>query len=466
MSNRTLIILAAALALAGCRGADLCGEPGMYPDYRGVTVPAGIAPLNFYNYGEEARKERITFTAGSCRTSFRGAEVRWNPDSWSRLLSEAAGDSIYVHSSRLGDWAVAVSEDPADRYLTYRLIEPGYEVWDEVEIRERDITCWDERVLASHSNTANSCMNCHIHKGTSSMFYLRGPKGGAILNRGGRIRKLNLKAEGMVSSTVYGDLSPDGRWGVFSSNIIIPGFHATESRRMEIFDTASDLCIADFDGNRMIIPAALARKDVFETFPCFSAEGDAVFYCAADTVKLPEDIEKLMYSLYRVSFDPETGETGTPECIWDASTCGGSVCHPKASPDGRWLLFTVAGYGTFPIWHRECGLHMMDLSTGESWSLDEVNSDRSDTYHSWSANSRWFVFASKRGDGQYGKPYLCHVAEDGSVSKPFLLPQKDPHHYDRTLKSYNIPDFGTEPAPYDMERTGDIRDNMDAEEFK
>lgn len=460
-----MVILAAVLALTGCSGTDFSGEPGMYPDYRGVTVPCNIAPLNFYNRGEGARKERITFTAGSSRASFRGSEVHWNPDSWKRILSEAAGDSIYVHSSRLGDWAVAVSTDSADRYLTYRLIEPGYEVWDEVEIRERDITSWDERVLASHTNTGNSCMNCHIHKGSSSMFYLRGPKGGAILNRGGHIRKLNLRTEGMVSSTVYGDLSPDGRWGVFSTNIIIPGFHATESRRMEIFDTASDLCLADFDGNRMIVPDALSRKDIFETFPCFNADGDAIFYCAADTVEIPEDIEKLMYSLYKVGFDQESGETGAPELIWDAKTNAGSVCHPKASPDGRWLLFTVADYGTFPIWHRECGLHMMDLSTGESRSLDEVNSDRSDTYHSWSTNSRWFVFASKRGDGQYGKPYICHVDENGSVSKPFLLPQEDPHHYDMTLKSYNIPDFGAEAAPYDTERTGDILDNMDAEDF-
>ena len=76
---------------------------------------------------------------------------------------------------------------------------------------------------------------------------------------------------------------------------------------------------------------------------------------------LPQDVKKLHYSLYRVSFDPQTGDVGPQETVWDASQRKGSVCHPKASPDGRWLLYTVADYGTFPIWHRECDLEMMNL---------------------------------------------------------------------------------------------------------
>ena len=49
---------------------------------------------------------------------------------------------------------------------------------------------------------------------------------------------------------------------------------------------------------------------------------------------------------------------------------------------------------------------MMDLQTGAIDSLAVVNSPKSDTYHSWSSNSRWFVFASKRDDGLFGNPYF------------------------------------------------------------
>ena len=79
------------------------------------------------------------------------------------------------------------------------------------------------------------------------------------------------------------------------------------------------------------------------------------------------------------------------------------------------------------------------------WSrpLVEVNSDDVESYHSWSSNSRWFVFSSRRIDGLYTRPYIAYVDEDGKVGKPFLLPQKDAGFYQSFMKSFNIPEFIT-----------------------
>jgi hypothetical protein len=365
---------------------------------------------------------------------------------------------------------VYVSADKLDPYISYRLIEPGYEVWHEVEIRERCIENFQERILSDWRNTGNSCMNCHVHsqaRSDLSVFYVRGKNGGAFLNRNGELRKLSLKAKDMISGTVYGEIHPSGRYGVFSTNIIIPGFHTQGSRRLEVYDTKSDLAIADFDNNEMTVPQALSRKDVFETFPAFSADGKSIYYCAADTLPLPGDIEKLRYSLMRVSFDERTGRAGQDvEVIWDAEEHKASVCHPKCSPDGKWIMYTVAEYGTFPIWHTECQLEMMNLHTGEIVNMDAANSDRSDTYHSWSSTGRWFVFASKRGDGKYGRPYFCHVDECGQLTKPFVLPQEDPWHYENSLRSFNIPDLSDGPVNFDAETIGRMVKEVEAEEFK
>jgi len=46
-------------------------------------------------------------------------------------------------------------------------------------------------------------------------------------------------------------------------------------------------------------------------------------------------------------------------------------------------------------------LYMLDLSTGAIDSLPEVNSPDVESYHSWSGNSRWFVFSSRRDDGLF-----------------------------------------------------------------
>ena len=109
-------------------------------------------------------------------------------------------------------------------------------------------------------------------------------------------------------------------------------------------------------------------------------------------------------------------------------------------------MFTVANYGTFPLFHPETMLYLADLRTGEVRPMDEIKGDKSDSYHSWSSNSRWFVFASKRGDGQYGKPYFCHLDENGRTTKPFALPQKSARFYVYNLKSFNVPDMGSAPT--------------------
>jgi hypothetical protein len=460
MRNKLLYLLTALLLLPGCAGGDpataVDGSEGplvIFPDYKEVTIPSNIAPLNFRYAMEGVRKVKTTFTLGDKSITIKGASVEWNLRKWMSFLADAAGQTIAVSAEAVVDgkpvrdnWSIYVSEDTIDGWLTYRLIEPSYQMFHEVSIMERCIENFDETVICDHRQTDNSCMNCHVHgqsRGDYSLYYIRGPQGGSILNQNGKLRKLSLKTDGMLSATVYGDLHPDGRFGVFSTNVILPSFHAEAVARMEVFDSASDLTVADFDNNRMINVPHVMRGDKWETFPCFSADGKSVFYCVADSVALPADIQQARYDLVRADFDPETGRIGEQvDTLWSGRAHQGSVCHPKASPDGRWLMFTVADYGTFPLFHPECTLYLADLQSGEIRPLDEIKGNKSDSYHSWSSDSRWFVFASKRGDGQYGKPYFCHLDADGRTTKPFVLPQKSTRFYLYNLKSFNVPDLG------------------------
>ena len=73
--------------------------------------------------------------------------------------------------------------------------------------------------------------------------------------------------------------------------------------------------------------------------------------------------------------------------------------------------------------------------------LDEANSNDTESYHSWSHNSRWLVFSSRRDDGLYTRPYITYIDEIGKSHKPFMLPQADPDFYRYFIYSYNIPEF-------------------------
>jgi Tol biopolymer transport system component len=304
---------------------------------------------------------------------------------------------------------------------------------------------FDVNALGHYEQLENRCMNCHTYANQDpklSMMYVRGPGGGAILNRDGVLSKLN------IPGSVYFGFSPSGRYITYSTQKIIPAFHSLASKRLEVYDAASNIYVADMQEHRIISSPLLSDSLKFETFPTFSPDGKYIYYCSADTVSLPHGIKNLQYSLVRISFDESTGTIGTQV---DTLFSERSVCHPRISPDGRFVLYTVADYGTFPIWHPEADLQMINLQTGAVDGLSIVNSEKSDTYHSWSSNSSWFVFASKRDDGLYGKPYFCYIDKDGKAHKPFCLPQEYPTFYDNNLKSFNAPELGKGKVPFDVD---------------
>lgn len=132
-----------------------------------------------------------------------------------------------------------------------------------------------------------------------------------------------------------------------------------------------------------------------------------------------------------------------------------SVTWPRPSYDGRYLMYTQVDYGYFSIWHPEADLWLLDLNTGETRALDEVNSDCAESLHSWSSNSRWFLFNSRRDDGLYSRIYLSMMGKDGRATKPFMLPQRNPKEfYRQLLYSYNTPDFTSRPVNSNARQIG------------
>lgn len=488
-----LALATVLLTLASCTPTPTDVTPAIgplviYPDYQDITLPCNIAPLNFMLRDEttDALAVAITDTSGqevlSLNTS--GRKAIWDNTSWRQLTASHRGDSLHVTVTarvegrwqRFPTFGWYVSPDSIDSYLTYRLIEPGYEVWDNVVIEERCIETFDTRTLADGRELGNRCMNCHTHggdRGQYSFFHLRGQNGGTILNRDGQLRKVTLRREGMNGGAVYGDFHPQGQYAVFSTNAIMPSFHTQGNRRFEVYDTSGDLCVADFEHNHL--DTYISNRELI-TFPCFSADGQWIYYCTApnpcgDTIPSANDllpyVKDLHYSLVRIPFDAGTGrmDVSRGEVVYDAQELGGSVSFPRCSPDGRFICYCVSDYGTFPIWHRETTLHLASPSDLSGAKPCAQSKGGSSSYHCWSHNSRWMVFASKREDGQYGRAFFMHVTTDGTTSKPMVLPQADPEHDDMNLRSYNIPDLSTMAMPFGQKDVKILLEDAHAEAF-
>ena len=461
-----ILLIAAFLTLNACTPTPSHPQkdsalPPMYPDYTDVWIPCNIAPLNFMLRGDYDAVELLaTCGEDELKVNERGNCVRIGEKTWRKFLNKVAGKEVTVTVTALkdGQWTAyqpftwTVTTDAIDPFLTYRLIEPDYEIYQNLSLRERCLENFDERAICDYGLVGNRCMNCHTYGQQSSelsMLYVRGEGGGAILNQKGKLTKLAIKTDDMASGSVYFGFSPNGRYITFSTNVIIPAFHAMPSKRLEVFDSTSDVYVADLQTNTILRSPLLNDSTVFETFPTFSPDGRYIYYCTAKAVTLPGELRDMRYSLCRIGFDEKTGAIGTQvDTLFSGPREKRSVCHPRVSPDGQYIVYTVADYGTFPIWHPESDLQMMNLSTGSTDTLSTVNSAKSDTYHSWSSNSRWLVFASKRDDGLYGKPYFTYIDRQGKAHKPFVLPQCDPTFYDLNLKSFNVPELGGGRLPF------------------
>ena len=160
---------------------------------------------------------------------------------------------------------------------------------------------------------------------------------------------------------------------------------------------------------------------------------------------MPQDLAinyaNIKYDLYKISFNTQTLEFGEVDTVFKASAIGKSATFPRLSPDGRYLMFTMADFGNFHIWHKTSDLYLKDLETGETRGIEEINSNDTESYHSWSSNGSWVIFSSRRQDGTYTRFYISYFDGKGNFHKPFVLPQKDPRFYQRFFKSFNIPEF-------------------------
>jgi dipeptidyl aminopeptidase/acylaminoacyl peptidase len=200
------------------------------------------------------------------------------------------------------------------------------------------------------------------------------------------------------------------------------------------------------DEQKVVCPPPLAQKNRLETYPAWSPDGAYLYFCSApvpwkdrDTVP-PENYDKLKYDLCRVRYDAGSKQWGQVETVLSAEQTGLSILLPRISPDGRFLLFCMCQYGCFPIYQPSSDLYLMDLTTGKSERL-AINSEDSESWHSWSNNGRWIAFSSKRQGGTFTRTYLSYIDERGKAHKPFVLPQRDPAYYDSLLETYSVPEL-------------------------
>ena len=464
-----MMVMAACSPAVPDEATELGRTARILPDNGGATLPPNIAPLNF-EIQEEGEKfvTRLSSRSGE-EIVVGGRTVDIDVDEWHQLLASAVGDTLWtdVYTLQHGEWqhfermANPVVGDSIDPYITYRLIRPSYVNYEELSLVERNMQNFDERTFYSNmplSRDGNGqCANCHVpqRQGQSgrSQFHARQAFGGTVFINGKDISKVNLKTDSTLSTGVYPAWHPTLNLIVYSVNETGQVFHTLDPQKIEVIDYGSDLIVYDLDNNEV---RSLTRTgNDYESFPTWSPDGKTLYYISAHhelqgesiDADLDQNYQSLHYNIYARDFDPATHRFGPARLVFDAEALGKSASTPRVSPDGRWLLFSLADYGQFHIWHRSADLCTLNLGTADAPDEQgDLNSPESDSYHSWSSNGRWILFSSRRIDGNYTRLYLSYFDSQGHAHRPVLLPQRRPQHYGELFRSFNAAEWMTRPV--------------------
>jgi len=333
-----------------------------------------------------------------------------------------------------------ISRDPADSYIVYRLIPPPFSSSKTPDLFVRDIRKDEPRLFLSARR--KYCFNCHAfsskqgNKGKLSIqvrsLAATGQKLPVYLGVYDIDRRSGFRVQlpFEIQMTTFMAWSPDGNKLAFSANQKIvalkPILYETQLAGMSI----SDIAIYDLIRNEAYLLPGASDPNMLEIYPRWSPDGSFIVFSQSPVGAHPAFV---CFDLYALSVDGTKDSVARP--IEGAAANGRSNYFPRFSPDGKWLSFCQCDGGDLIRSSSDIYLKRGNLE-GPAHQLECNVPHAADSWHSWSSNSRWLVWASKREGGIYAYLYLTHIADDGRASPAIRLPMKERPH-----ASFNIPEF-------------------------
>lgn len=457
---------------------NIARKADIRPDCSDCVIPPDIAPLNFaINEDSQVYCLKISSDKGRGIDIFsKTGDIIIPQKKWSKLLEQNKGGQLNydIYTLKGGIWQryksffVHVANENIDSHLVYRKMHPGFRKWSDMGIYQRDLSSYRETAVLKNDNFTGGCVNCHAFCNNDPDKMLLAIRSKHYTSS--EILAVDGKASKIGTKFGYTAWHPSGKIAAYSLNSVHQIFHSVRSDEVrDAFDSDSAMSYYSLTERKVKTSAYLSRKDRLETYPCFSPDGKHLYFSSAKkTWEGPPDdfsletVESIKYDIVRLDYDVETDVFSNPQVIVSAEKTDKSSILPRISPDGRFLIFSMSDYGAIPVLQPSSDLYMIDLSeppqadgTYTSRRLD-INSDLSESWHSFSKNGRWLAFSSKRYSGTFTRTYLAYMDNDGVVYKPFLLPQKDPGYYDSCLRTFSVPELISGPIKITGEKLGRV----------
>jgi len=414
---------------------------------------------------------------------------RWMPapDTWERIKSLSRGQAAPASSWRKpgagvtitgfqssdldralsrGRFKLSTSDDAVGAPIFYRDVPlPFGHVLENLEsIRWRlgDVSSYKPPTLLTDMKVCGNCHSFTRDGKTLAMDVDYGSdKGSYVITE---IERQTILAKNKVISWsdyrredkeptfgLLSQISPDGRY-VISMVKDRSVFAAVEELfySQRFFPVTGILVVYDRQTKEFFaLPGADDRQYV-QSNPVWSPDGKTILFARSKCYKLPnlkdpssalvtreevseffEGGKKFRYDIYSIAFN--SGKGGQPTPLPGASENGKSNYFPRFSPDGKWIVFCQSD--TFMLLRPDSTLYIMPATGGTPRRMRCNFPDKMNSWHSWSPNGKWLVFASKVG-GPFTQLWLTHIDADGNDTPPVLL-----EHFTAADRAANIPEF-------------------------
>ena len=331
-----------------------------------------------------------------------------------------------------------ISQHPADDYVVYRLVVPQFQAQKTPDTYIRDLRSFEQKpFLATRQRYCFSCHTFSSKRGTDGMMSIK------MRLSVGEKKPVGLGIVDMASGKGWKAQFPFERkgftymdWNRTGDRLVISANQAFTSSRPLIHETqeleysASDIAVYDLSRDRVAVVPGASAPDLLELYPAWTPDDQRIVF---SRVQAGVSVRLMQFDLHVVDY--ADGKGGVPMALEGASQNGKSNYFARFSPDGKWLSFCMADQGSLIEPSSDLYVLPADLK-GPAHRLECNADDAADSWHSWSSNSRWLIFTSKRDDGVFARLYLTQIDEEGHASPAVRLPlDKAP------LECFNLPEF-------------------------
>lgn len=453
-----------------------------YPLTGTVFPPEIPAPLFTWRSDSEKQEQwhvSISLQSGEVVYDTTTESPLWRPDAatWSSLKHMSGNDSVFFsvigrHRNfagkkfSAGRISFTFSEDSVGAPIFYRAVPLpfSYAVQNvhEIEWYSASIEGGEPHKILDNIPV---CANCHSFSQSGDIAMdvdYANDKGSYIIAPIKDTVRLTfdkvitwsdyMREDGGSTYGLLSQVSPDGRFvlsTVKDRSVFVPVDNLEYSQLF--FPIKGIIAYYDRETKQFSELPGAADKQYVQSNPNWSPDIREIIFTRANRYKSAkidrsesvllklEDAEEFIsgkkdfkFDLYRIQFNGGNG--GKAEPVAGASNNGKSNYFARFSPDGKWVVFCQAS--NFMLLQPDSKLYIMPAQGGAP-RLMNCNTEKMNSWHSWSPNSRWLVFSSKKR-GPYTQLYLTHIDENGNDSPPVFL-----ENMAFEKKAINIPEFFT-----------------------